>query len=239
MAGRKIKSISNKDLAYSHAAGAEVLLSQIAIHPIYGTFIFSVINHTDFYNKAALYHLEEAKKAHDKVISMPVGKQNARGVFDNDILGDFFHNAQLVVLFSYLWLEYFAMDCSRGLGKLSDWKKRRLDQKLKYLISQELGIENLPQELCTAFGEIEHRRHSLNHPEFKNVVHGSETEWDTVHLGWLIVGNFEKCFENATKIYNYLHEPYIKNMRERPSGPTTINIIQRGMEFKNPAKKRK
>lgn len=237
MAGQKQKQVSDQSLAHAHEAGSTVMLTQIAIDPVYGTIMFPVIDHADFYFEAAKYHLAEAEKLREEILSKPLdNKSNCRLVSDNQLIANFFLHSQCVVIFSYLALEYFAIACSRGLGKEEGWKKRRLDQKIKYLISQELGIPNLPQELCAAFGEIENRRHSLNHPELKNIVNGGDTEWDSVHVSWMMIGNYKKAYDNAVKIYDYLNEPYKSEMAKKSPQQVTLSI-QRGMKFENPAKK--
>ncbi|HUI28835.1 MAG TPA: hypothetical protein VLX91_01370 [Candidatus Acidoferrales bacterium] len=237
MAGNKQKQVGEQSLAHAHEAGSTFVLTQTAIDPVYGAVMFPVIDHTDFYFKAAKHHLAEAEKLREEILSKPLDKSNCRLVFDNQLIEDFFLHSQCVVLFSYLALEYFAIECSRGLGKAQEWKKRRLDQKIKYLIPQELGIPKLSQELCNAFGEIEARRHLLNHPEFKNIVNGSDTDWDSVHVSWMIIGNYKKACNNAVKIYDYLSKPYKSEIVKRSSKQVTLNV-QRGMRFDNQVKKK-
>ncbi|MFA6475787.1 MAG: hypothetical protein WCV68_00050 [Candidatus Paceibacterota bacterium] len=236
MAGKKQKQVSDPSLAHPHEAGSEVWLTQPAVHPIYGTIMFPILDHTDFYFKAAGSCLQDAKRYHNEILSKPLNKSNCRLVTDNQLLGNFFLNAQNVVLFSYLALEYFALSCAGSFGKQRQWKDRRLDQKIKHLISQELGIPRLPQDLCSAFGDIENRRHALNHPRPESVANADPREWDSVHLAWLLIGNYEKTYSDSLKIYEYLSVPYKEQMM-RKSGPVTLTGVKRGIRFENQAKK--
>ncbi|MFA5997114.1 MAG: hypothetical protein WC791_01340 [Candidatus Paceibacterota bacterium] len=238
MAGRKEKSVSGSDLAHPHDVGVTVTFNQIVIHPTYGTILLPVYDHTDFYFKSAESALIEAKKYHEKILSSPVNKSNCRVVYSESTdLPAFFMFSQNVVIYSYLALEYFAISCAQSVNKVKEWEKRRLDQKLKYLIQQELGIPHLSPDLCSAFGELENRRHSLNHPTIKNITNGHPTEWDSAHLAWLMVGNYEKVYLSAKKIYEEIRKPLIEYNKKKPQGEVTLTGVKRGIKFENPAKK--
>lgn len=237
MAGRKAKMKSEKSLARSHEAGTEVLFTQPCIHPRYGAIMFAILDHVDFYFKAAESNLEDAKKFHASILSTPVGNSNNRLISDGQLLGNFFMHAQSVVLFSYMALEYFSMNCIKSLGRYDEWKTSRLDEKLKLLIPTALGIPKLPNKLRDAFGDLETRRHSLNHPSPENVANGNDREWDTVHMAWLMIGNYEKSYKDALAIYHHLLEPMRKWNKDHSSGPVTLTGVKRGIRFDNPAKK--
>lgn len=192
--------------------------------------------------QVARHELLQARKWHKKIFKIPVNKKsNYRLVgSNNELIGEFFLHSQLVVLFSYLALEYFALSCTRGLEKTTEWKKRRLDEKLKKLIPGEINLDPLPDILCDRFGDLEHRRHALNHPEFKNIAHGHDTEWDPAHLAWLMAGRYEDAYSTTIKIHDYLNASYKKHMAviNKNTGPVTLQIKERGARFKNPAKKK-
>ncbi|MCX6755178.1 MAG: hypothetical protein NT068_01370 [Candidatus Nomurabacteria bacterium] len=237
MSGRKQKSISDPNLASNHDAGATVILTQNAVDPKYGVLSFPVIDHTSFYFNYAEYHLKEAERIRQEIIAIPVGRANNRFV-KIELAGEIFHHGQLVVIFSYLALEYFGLSCMQGFQKTKEWKNKRLDQKIKDFIPKELGIPKLPQNLCSAFGELEERRHSLNHPNYKNMIHWSDTEWDTCHSAWMIIGNYERVYKGAKDIYHHLHVPFKAEMLKRnPPRPVTLTGVTRGIRFENPAKK--
>lgn len=239
MASKKEKSISDPNLAHPHEVGAQVIINQIAIHPTHGAILLPVYDHTDFYFKCAEASLLDAKKFHEKILSTPLNKSNCRNIYsDNEFLPAFFMHSQNVVLYSYLALEYFAIDCARSINKVKEWEKRRLDQKLKYLIQQEIGVTKLSQDLCNSFGILENRRHSLNHPQMKNIMNGHPTEWDSSHLAWLMIGNYEKVYLDAKKIFEEIQKPLKEYNSKKPkSDSVTLTGVRRGLKFENPAKK--
>ncbi|MEW5797700.1 MAG: hypothetical protein AB1728_01720 [Bacteroidota bacterium] len=237
MAGKKQIQISDQEFKKSHEAESKVAWVQSAIDPKYGAILFEVLDHTSFYFELSKVHLEEADKYLLQIRSIPVGYLNCRAI-DEKTIFHFFHHSQLVVIFSYLALEYFALECSQQLDKNNSWDGKRLDQKLKELIPNALGISKLPIDLCNAFGEIENRRHSLNHPTFNNIVNASETQWDTVHISWMIIGKYKKSYEDALKIHEYLSEPY-KNYLAKNTPPTLkFDILKRGIKFGNQSRKK-
>lgn len=239
--GKKLKLVSDPNLAKPHEAGPVMELTQPVLHLQFGAIHY-------LSPKMYSYHIQEAEVAFEKlesfqgkILELPVGTDNARMITDYDFLGEVYRYGFNVVVHTYLAFDHFFLDILMTVysdpGRRRLWNNAEMLRRANHVIKKVFEKEDILRTKGYAgLVEIEQRRHAFNHPTSRRVYNGNLGDWDEVPLAWVISGKYKDTYLGARKLFEELYDIW-STEKMKYDRPGTLTV-QRGIKSLHSVKKR-
>jgi|GEM_PF-1763027 len=240
--GKKIKMVSDPNLAKLHKAGAVVELSQPVLHSQFGSIHYLV-------QEMYIYHFERAEKAFQnleryqkEILALPIKSNNVRMIADYELLRKMYMMGFDMVTHIYLGFDHFLMSVlmhvySGNSQRMKIWNKREMLGRASHVIGSIYAKKEL-LKTCeyTGLVEIEQKRHAFNHPNARRICNANKGEWDEVPLAWIISGKYRDPYIKTMALFEKLCTFWEKE-EKKYNRPGKLISVQRGMKSLHQIKK--
>ena len=240
--GRKLKNLSDPNLAQSHKKGSTVQFLLTSVDPKWGRYSYHlyqryglILNQSLKYYKKTIMLLNQCRQLNVEE------KSNFRIVPDH-LRNKLEISSMTFLLLLKLGLEYLVAEYQliirdikkyRGESYSDPLDKEDLGNRLKTL-KDSIGIKSeIPIQIYT----ILDRRDIVEHPTTERLQEGSETGWKTVNLSWVLCGEIEEIINPIFYFVKEFIEKVEAYKKDNPI-PGTLNVsirgLQAGEQYKKP-----
>lgn len=241
----KFKSEFRKEAAKPHKKGANIMITLSAIDKRYGRYYYPMRTNIYYtlYKDTRRYYLRSLYLLR-KVRNIELGDlQNARFVFDVNLLDDIFLTISKYLTNYYLLVEYFLAENLWLLNNANNNHKLgfKIDDNAEFsdrlkTLDLIIGDTNkLPNSVSIIMSE----RDFLMHPTFRRIFPTEKLQnWKENLVGWFLSGEIEGTF---LELARYLHnkQGLITTYLDKLPKKTVSLTIQRGLVASEPSKKNK
>lgn len=239
--GKKIKFTSDPKLAKSHDAGTVVELTQPLLHNQFGVIHFITPQFYPYHFNRAEKSFRELEEFQDKVLKLPVNRDNSRMISDLEFIGEIYNAGFDMIVHLHVGFEHFLLDILKNAIKdkqgIKQFNKANVITKLRYILKNVIDRKDLINSSgYSDFAEIEIIRHALNHPTTRRIYNGNLNQWDEVPLAWIISGKYKKAYKGARGLFDELHTVW-ESEKKKYEIPGRLTNVKRGIKSLHPVKK--
>ncbi|MHB1130564.1 MAG: hypothetical protein ACYC06_11110 [Ilumatobacteraceae bacterium] len=233
--GRKPKFKSNPALAKPHAAGAPICVMQELVHAQYGPIAYRWPQHWAFEIHLADESCDRLAALHLEVLELPLNASNMRNIFDIDFLEDIYCAGTDMVSHAIRAIQHLGERMEREMG--SELKAATAMERIKEATSF-FGINDYSEHASyQGFVELLPIRDAIEHPRAAN-IYGVGNDWDKVPLAWMLSERGLQAYERFRTWFDLLVTDW-ESYCTAHAQPTTLNIVERGIESTLQSKKPK
>lgn len=231
---RKVRFVSDSNLAAPHASGSKVQFVLPCIHDELGPLWVSQVGHASVHAVWAGQLRGELTKLEARIEALPIQSSGGRQVGDADLVANLYLVGSNIVIHTVLLLHHLVL----RLEALSPASTGREDIKDRLnAVLRRLGYRGLTDDpRYPALSEILRVRDAIEHPSPENTFIAEDTSlWDRVPLTWIAAGRAGKTFDQAIKLLEDI-SAFATKVERRRKGTRTLHV-RRGIKALNPAKK--
>jgi hypothetical protein len=222
----KQKLYPNPVKARAHRAGAAIQLSQPIIFNSKKVMTVGIAFPQNFYLNIAISYEKEADKLLAEIKRQTDKDQSELPHLDNEPIKTFLAVAMSAIVFGYTSIEMMANSyiISNSTGKKEAYLKQDLGTKLKMTLPKLIGKPSLATtKLWQRFCGYEDLRINIIHP-LPNLFYNVD-KWSETLVSRLMNGKYKGISDFSSKVFKHFYMP-------TPSGPVTLQSVQRGLQAK-------
>jgi len=232
--GRKLKNLSDPNLAHSHKKGSTVHLLLTSVDPKWGRYLYHLYQRHALILNQSLRYYKKTIMLLNQCRQLNVEEKSGFRMIPDNLRNKLEINSMIFLLLLKLGLEYLVTEYQpvireikkhRGESYSDPLDTEDLGNRLKTL-KDAIGIKSkIPTQIYTLLG----RRDIVEHPTTDRLQEGSETGWKTVNLSWVLCGEIEEIINPIVDFVNEFIEKVVAYKKDNPI-PGTLTGLTRGLK---------
>ena len=232
--GRKLKNLSDPNLAQSHKKGKRGYFVLTSVDPKWGRYLYHlyyrhglILNQSLKYYKKTIMLLNQCRQ-------LNVEEKTGFRMIPDDLRNKLEINSMQFLVLLKLGLEYLVAEYQPIIREIKKYQGESytdplntddLGNRLKTL-KDAIGIKSeIPTQVYTILG----RRDIVEHPTTDRLQEGSETGWKTVNLSWVLCGEIEEIINPIVHFIKDFFEKVEAYKKDNPI-PGTLSGLTRGLK---------
>lgn len=240
--GRKLKNLSDPNLAHSHKKGTTVYFMSTSVDLKWGRYLYHSYQRHGLILKQSLKYYKRTIKLLNQCRRLEVNEKTGFRMIPDNLRNKLEINSIKFLVLLKLGLEYLVVEYQpvireikkyRGESYTDPLNTEDLGKRLK-ILKNAIGIKSgIPTQIYT----ILDRRDIVEHPTTDRLQEGSNTGWKTINLSWILCGEIEDIINPIVNFVNEFVEKAEVYKKDNPiPGALTglIRGIKAGEHYKKP-----
>lgn len=240
--GRKLKNLSDPNLAQSHKKGKTVYFMLTSVDPKWGRYLYHLYYRYNLILKQSLKYYRKTIMLLNQCRRLNVEEKSNFRMIPDHLRNKLEINSMQFLVLLKLGLEYLVAEYQPAIREIKKYHGESyadpldtdgLGNRLKTL-KDAIGIKS---EIPTQIYTILDRRDIVEHPTTDRLQEGSETGWKTVSLSWVLCGEIEDMINPIIHFVNEFVEKVEAYKKDNPIPGTFTGLIRglkAGEQYKKP-----
>jgi hypothetical protein len=239
--GRKLKNLSDPNLAHSHKKGTTVYFMSTSVDPKWGRYLYHLYQRHSLVLKQSLKYYKKTIELLNQCRQLEVDEKTGFRMIPDNLRNKLEINSMKFLILLKLGLEYLVTEYQPVIKEIKKYRGESFNDPLNTedlrnrlkILKNAIGIKN---EIPTQIYTILDRRDIVEHPTTDRLQEGSGTGWKTVNLSWVLCGEIEGIIDPIVHFVNEFIEKVEAYKKDNPI-PGTLTGITRGLKAEEQYKK--